>query len=67
MTEDQKPLCITSETEEKICYYAVSDGMGGQNAGEVASGICAERHGSSDGSCLPFMKTHAHLNMKAPA
>lgn len=29
--------------ESKVCLFAVSDGMGGHNAGEIASQICVEK------------------------
>lgn len=36
-------FCITTTRFPRVNFFAISDGMGGHNAGEVASRICVER------------------------
>lgn len=38
-----KSICHVSNNNNHIQYFAISDGMGGHNAGEVASRICVEK------------------------
>ena len=40
---DHRLVCATSDDASRVRYFALSDGMGGHNAGEVASRICVER------------------------
>ena len=40
---DGRSFFLRDVSDEKVCMYAVSDGMGGHNAGETASRICVER------------------------
>lgn len=50
------PPWSASAIERQLCLFAVADGMGGQNAGEIASGISMKeaaaffRQGSEDGA-----------------
>lgn len=40
---DKKFILFTSDSHANVRFFAVSDGMGGHNAGEVASRICVEK------------------------
>lgn len=40
---DHRLICVVSDDASRVRYFAVSDGMGGHNAGEVASRICVEK------------------------
>ena len=42
MTE-KRSVCRTEKTTSNVRFFAVSDGMGGHNAGEIASLICVTR------------------------
>ena len=40
---DKRCYFFSNTVSSNVCLYAVSDGMGGHNAGEVASRICVEK------------------------
>lgn len=40
---DHLLVCDASDDVSRVRYFAISDGMGGHNAGEVASRICVEK------------------------
>lgn len=39
----QRMVCLAAERSARVQFFAISDGMGGHNAGEVASRISVER------------------------
>ena len=39
----KKSIFLTSHFKRRVSFFAISDGMGGHNAGEVASKICVEK------------------------
>lgn len=40
---DNRCFFFNDNTTSNVCLYAISDGMGGHNAGDVASRICVEK------------------------
>lgn len=46
---EQKFIFHLSNNDDHLQYFAISDGMGGHNAGEIASRICVEKLASLEG------------------
>jgi len=51
---DKRCYFFSNTASSNVCIFAVSDGMGGHNAGEVASRICVEKLALAEEKLQPY-------------